>query len=186
MRRYETVFIIDPDASADQRTAVLERINSEIEKYQGVLLQHDEWGLRKMAYPVRKKPRGYYILTDYCGNGQIVSEIERFFKIDDSVMKYMTVQTAEDVDPEQAKAEIAEAKTKAPVEVDEETAAAPDAASAETVAIPSAAETVAIPSAEAVEAQAAEEAKAGEAEVASDINAEVADLETADRIKEDE
>lgn len=163
MRRYETVFIIDPDASAEQRAAILDRVNSEIEKYQGVLLQHDEWGLRKMAYPVKKKPRGYYILTDYCGNGEMVSEIERFFRIDDRVMKYMTVQTAENVDPEQAKAEIAEAKSQVPVEVDEAGPAAKD-----------------------VEAQEAEEAKAGEAEMDSDINAEVADMETAGQIKEDE
>lgn len=165
MRRYETVFIIDPDASVEQRTAILDRINNEIEKYQGALLQHDEWGLRKMAYPVKKKPRGYYILTDYCGNGEIVSEIERFFRIDDNVMKYMTVQIAENIDPEQAKAEIAEAKSKASVEANEAAAS---------------------PSTEDVETREAEEAKTGEAEMASDINAEAADMETAGQIKEDE
>lgn len=119
MRRYETVFIIDPDASAEQRAAILERVNSEIEKYQGVLLQFDEWGLRKMAYPVKKKPRGYYVLCEYCGDkGELISEIERFFRIDDNVMKYMTVQTADDIDPETAKAEIEARKNQPPPEVD--------------------------------------------------------------------
>lgn len=115
MRRYETVFIIDPDASAEQRAAILDRVNSEIEKYQGVLLQFDEWGLRKMAYPVRKKPRGYYVLCEYCGDkGELISEIERFFRIDDNVMKYMTVQIADDIDPETAKAEIEARKNQPP------------------------------------------------------------------------
>lgn len=119
MRRYETVFIIDPDASAEQRAAILERVNSEIEKYQGVLLQFDEWGLRKMAYPVKKKPRGYYVLCEYCGDkGELISEIERFFRIDDNVMKYMTVQTADDIDPETAKAEIEARKNQPPPEAD--------------------------------------------------------------------
>lgn len=119
MRRYETVFIIDPDASAEQRAAILERVNSEIEKYQGVLLQFDEWGLRKMAYPVKKKPRGYYVLCEYCGDkGELISEIERFFRIDDNVMKYMTVQTADDIDPEAAKAKIEARKNQPPPEVD--------------------------------------------------------------------
>lgn len=119
MRRYETVFIIDPDASAEQRAAIMDRVNSEIEKYQGVLLQFDEWGLRKMAYPVRKKPRGYYVLCEYCGDkGELISEIERFFRIDDNVMKYMTVQTADDIDPEAAKAEIEARKNQPPPEAD--------------------------------------------------------------------
>lgn len=125
MRRYETVFIIDPDASAEQRAAILERVNSEIEKYQGTLLQFDEWGLRKTAYPIRKKPRGYYVLCEYLGNqGELISEIERFFRIDDNVMKYMTVQTAEDIDVESAQAEVEARKIKTPVEVDDKTAGA--------------------------------------------------------------
>lgn len=157
MRRYETVFIIDPDASAEQRTVVLDRVNSEIEKYQGVLLQFDEWGLRKMAYPVKKKPRGYYVLCEYCGNnGELISEIERFFRIDDNVMKYMTVQTSDDIDPETAKAEIEARKNQVPPEVD------------------------------AVEAQQANEAKAGEPEMDSDIDADVADMEAAEDIDEED
>ena len=157
MRRYETVFIIDPDASAEQRTAILDRVNNEIEKYQGVLLQFDEWGLRKMAYPVRKKPRGYYVLCEYCGDkGELISEIERFFRIDDNVMKYMTVQTSDDIDPETAKAELEARKAQVPPEVD------------------------------AVEAQAATEAKAGEPETDSDIDADVADMEAAAEIDEED
>lgn len=157
MRRYETVFIIDPDASAEQRTAILDRVNNEIEKYQGVLLQFDEWGSRKMAYPVRKKPRGYYVLCEYCGDkGELISEIERFFRIDDNVMKYMTVQTSDDIDPEAAKAEIEARKNQVPPEVD------------------------------AVAAQQTEEAKAGEPEMDSDIDADVADTEAAEDIDEED
>lgn len=157
MRRYETVFIIDPDASAEQRTAILDRVNGEIEKYQGVLLQFDEWGLRKMAYPVRKKPRGYYVLCEYCADkGELISEIERFFRIDDNVMKYMTVQTSDDTDPETAKAEIEAKKNQVPPEPD------------------------------TVEAQTVEETKAGEPEMNSGLDAGATDTEAAEDIDEED
>ena len=66
----------------------------------------DEWGKRKLAYAIKKKPRGYYVLLDFCGNASIVDEMERFFRIDDRVMKYMTVLLDRDVDMEQIKEDL--------------------------------------------------------------------------------
>ena len=59
----------------------------------------------------RKKKRGYYVRLYYCGTGPLVNEIERFFRIDDRVLKYMTVLLEEDVDLESLKAELARAET---------------------------------------------------------------------------
>ena len=70
----------------------------------------DEWGVKKLAYEVKKKPRGYYVRIDYCGTGDLVNEMERVFRIDDRVLKYMTVLTDEKVDIENIKKEIAEAE----------------------------------------------------------------------------
>jgi small subunit ribosomal protein S6 len=72
----------------------------------------DEWGTRKLAYEIRKKLRGYYVRFDYCGNGSLVQEMERFFRIDDRVLKFLTVLVDNDVDPEKIKEELAQAEAK--------------------------------------------------------------------------
>jgi len=109
MRRYETFVIIDPDISEEERNPVIERINDLISKENGFLVTNDVWGMRKLAYEIKKKPRGFYLRIDYCGTGLLVDEMERFFRIDDRVMKYMTVMLDREVDLEKIKEELARA-----------------------------------------------------------------------------
>ena len=132
MRRYETIVIVDPDLSEDDRSSLFTRIKDIIPQQDGVLIEEDLWGAKKLAYEIKKKPRGYYVRYDYCGMGALVDEIERFFRIDDRVMKYMTVQLEADADAEKIQAEMAASETVAenPAEpsaapVVEETASAP-------------------------------------------------------------
>ncbi|RJQ70711.1 MAG: 30S ribosomal protein S6 [Desulfobacteraceae bacterium] len=110
MRRYETIFIIDPDLPESDRTSFLSRIKEIIPQQEGVFIQEDLWGIKKLAYEVRKKPRGYYARIDYCGMGKVVDELERFCRIDDRVMKYLTVQLSSEADVEKIQAEIAAAQ----------------------------------------------------------------------------
>ena len=112
MRRYETIFIIDPDLSEEERSPLFERLKDMIPQYDGLLVMTDEWGTKKLAYEIKKKSSGYYVRLDYCGTGTLVSEIERFFRIDDRVLKYMTVLFEKDVDVERVKEEIARAEAK--------------------------------------------------------------------------
>ena len=109
MRRYETIFIVDPDVSEEQRGAINTRLEDFIAKSGGVLLVREDWGAKKLAYEIRNRSRGYYIRIDYCGNGPMVDEIERSFRIDDKVLKYMTIILAKDVDPAKAKEEMLKA-----------------------------------------------------------------------------
>lgn len=112
MRRYETIIIIDPDLSDEPRTELCERMKDQIEQYQGFLVELDEWGNRKLAYNIGKKSRGHYIRLDYCGNAELVDELERQFKINDAYLKFMTVLLDNQADPEAIKADI-EAKAQA-------------------------------------------------------------------------
>ena len=96
MRRYETITILDPDLSEDQRTAVFSRLQELIPQQGGLLAFVDEWGSRQLGYEIKKRERGYYVRFDYCGTGAVVDEIERLFRIDDRVLKYMTVLTDDD------------------------------------------------------------------------------------------
>jgi len=112
MRRYETIVIIDPDISEEDRTTLIAKTRETIPQQEGVFLQENHWGVKKLAYEIKKKPRGYYVLLDYCGTGKVVDEIERFFRIDDRVLKYMTVQIDQHADAEKILADLAAAKEK--------------------------------------------------------------------------
>ena len=90
-RRYETILLFDIDAGEETREAFLNRSKALIEQYDGALLEKDEWGVRKLAYEVRRKNRGYYVRLDYCSKTEMVEEFERISRLEDSVMKYLTI-----------------------------------------------------------------------------------------------
>ena len=158
MRRYETIIIADPDLSAEQRDPVLQRVSDVVKEGNGYLALTDEWGARKLAYEIKKKNRGYYIRFDFCGTGAVVSEMERFFRIDDRVLKYMTVLLDKDADIEKIKEEIAAAQSLAEKAKEQAEAAAaampsekPAEAQTEATEIPTPAEETAEAQTEAAE-----------------------------------
>ena len=110
MRKYETVIIIDPDLAAEGRDSFFEKLNDLIPQQGGFLVMLDDWGAKKLAYEIKKKTRGYYVRLEYCGMGPLVDEMERLFRIDDRILKYMTVLLEKDADVESIKEEIAQAK----------------------------------------------------------------------------
>lgn len=112
MRRYEQIVILDSDLSEDERSPVLDRLKELIPQYKGFLIDIDEWGQKKLAYEIKKKPRGYYTQVNFCGFGDLVDEMERFFRIDDRVLKYMTVLLDKEADVEAIKAEMVEKEAK--------------------------------------------------------------------------
>lgn len=107
MRRYETILIIDPDLSDDERSSILEKLRDLITRHDAFLIEFDNWGVRKLAYEIKKKGRGYYLRIDYCGISALVDEIERFSRIDDRILKYMTVLLDKNADIEKIKEELA-------------------------------------------------------------------------------
>ncbi len=118
MRRYETIFIIDNDLSEEGRPPIFEKLKDLIQQHNGLQVMVDEWGTKRLAYEIKKKTRGYYVCLDYCGSGTLVNEIERFFRIDDHVLKYMTVLLDKDVDIENVKEEIAKADEAKTAQID--------------------------------------------------------------------
>ncbi|MEJ2731920.1 MAG: 30S ribosomal protein S6 [Deltaproteobacteria bacterium] len=131
MRRYETIIITDPDLSAEQRDPILQRVADVVNQGDGYLALTDEWGARKLAYEIKKKDRGYYVRFDFCGTGAVVNEMERFFRIDDRVLKYMTVLLDKSADIEKIKEEIAAAQSEAEKAAEQAAAAAAHASSEE-------------------------------------------------------
>ena len=99
MKRYETIFITFPDLADEDQQNVFGKIKDLIPQEGGTLLNFDEWGLKNLAYEIKKQTRGYYAYIDYTGDGAVVNELERVMRIDDRVIKYMTVLTDEEFDP---------------------------------------------------------------------------------------
>lgn len=131
MRRYEAVVIIEPDVADDEVKALTEKYGDLIKSHEGEVIKIEDWGIKKLAYLVKKRDKGRYILFDFVSGPALISELERQFKITENIMKYLTVKLDEDVDLEAfkagAKAEEApeEAQTKdetaeSPVESEEQ------------------------------------------------------------------
>ena len=141
MRRYETIFIIRPTITEDDITGIIEKVNSIIEGDGGTFIRVDKWGLKKLAYLIKKESQGYYVYVDYAGMPASVKEMERIFRIDDRILKYLTVKLADSCDPDAekellAQEELAAEASTAVEEVETEPAAEAPAAVEEAVEAP--------------------------------------------------
>ena len=149
MRHYETLFIVTPDSSEEDLKAVATKIKGVVTGMNGIVASYDEQGRKKLAYSVKKQNKGYYVLMDYVGSADIVSELERNMRLDDRVLKYLTVKLADQVDPDSIEPEKSEPQEKA------EAAKAPEPEAAEAPE-PEAAEASEPEAAEAPEPEATE------------------------------
>jgi small subunit ribosomal protein S6 len=99
MRKYETFFIVDPDLSEDVTAAVDEKVRTVVTNNGGNVLTYTPWGKKKLAYPVKKRTRGLYVLMEYAGGPELVAELERNMRLDERVLKFITVLLDERYDP---------------------------------------------------------------------------------------
>jgi small subunit ribosomal protein S6 len=97
-KEYETIYILRSDVDAEAAERVQARVADALDRERGRLVKVEAWGRRKLAYPVGKQRKGVYVYLKYVGGGGLVAEVERNLKLQDVVIKFMTVQSAEDVD----------------------------------------------------------------------------------------
>lgn len=155
MRRYECVVVLDPEVPDDEVRLFTERFGNVIKTGSGEIIKIEDWGLKRLAYLVKKRDRGRYILFDFVGVPALITEMERQLKIAEEVMKFLSVKLDEDVDLEAFKAASQEAK---PAEI-------PPPAPVEVAEVPQEAESVTEPSEqEAAGEPQPEPAEAGPAE----------------------
>lgn len=91
MRNYETLFILQPSLDEETLKANIEKFKGVIENGGGVIENVDDWGKRKLAYPINKINEGYYTLINFKSNPELPRELERVFRITDGVMRYMVI-----------------------------------------------------------------------------------------------
>ncbi len=83
---YELLYIIDPDKNEEETAALVEKFKTLVEQ-NGTVQEVDEWGRRKLAYPVNDKPEGYYVLVKFQAPPQFPAELDRVLRITEGVMR---------------------------------------------------------------------------------------------------
>ncbi len=105
MRRYETICILRPTLAEEQINTLIENTTNIIQSDSGQIIDLDKWGLKKLAYPIKKETLGFYFYCDFAGSPEAVSEMERKFRIDDSVLRYLTVKISDSITSDQVEVE---------------------------------------------------------------------------------
>ena len=92
MTCYETLFVVKPTLTDEEIAAQVAKVKATLENEGAELLATDDMGMRKLAYPVAKNERGYYTVLFYKAEGTIITELERTLKINEEVIKFLTVK----------------------------------------------------------------------------------------------
>jgi small subunit ribosomal protein S6 len=108
MRKMETLLLLSPELAVDERETILTTLGGVIDREKGRTLAVDQWGMRDLAYPVRKQMRGYYVRLEYAAPSTLVAELERVIRITDGIFKFLTVRLDDSVDSADAAAAPAE------------------------------------------------------------------------------
>lgn len=92
MRKYETIFILDPSLDEEAVKAAEEKFKGVIENGGGVVENVDFWGKRKLAYEIKKINEGYYTLINFSADSELPKELDRVFRITDGVIRHIIVK----------------------------------------------------------------------------------------------
>ncbi|MCL6547430.1 MAG: 30S ribosomal protein S6 [Alicyclobacillus sp.] len=95
MRQYETMYILKPDLEPEQTSELVAKFQSLVTQNGGEVTQLQELGKRRMAYEIDHYREGYYVLMQFTGNTEFTRELERVLRIDDNVLRYLTVRLGE-------------------------------------------------------------------------------------------
>jgi small subunit ribosomal protein S6 len=168
VRRYESVVILAPEMPDDDIRNFTEKYSELIKTNGGEIIKIEDWGFKRLAYLVKKKEKGRYILFDFVGVPAVITELERQFKISEEVLKFLSVKIDDDVDLEAFKAaeeekKAAEAARRAPAPAEPAvTEEGPEPAAEEAAPTPETEDAPATVEAETKEPEASEEKKEGE------------------------
>jgi len=109
VREYETTLIIQPEISDEAVQEFCDRLDGIVEKGGGIRLMYDDQGRRRLAYEIQNFQKGRYVMLHFLDGGGLIPSLERALRLEDSVLRFLTVQVAEEVaDIEARKARAAE------------------------------------------------------------------------------
>jgi len=96
MRNYESIYIIHPDVVGDELTAMMEKFQKVLTDQAAEIHKLDSWGVRKLAYPIKKIERGCYVQTLFCAGPEVIAEFERRLRLDEKILRFLTVRFEEE------------------------------------------------------------------------------------------
>ena len=109
MREFETTFIVQPEISEEGLQAIRGRLDAVLARHGAVRLMCDDLGRKRLAYEIRRFQKGHYLELVYLDKGPVVPEIERALRLDDSVLRFLTVQVSPHVEDIEKRREVAAA-----------------------------------------------------------------------------
>ncbi len=118
MRKYECFFIVHPELNDEALTAVADKLKGIIETNGGTVVSYTPWGKKKLAYPVKKNDFGYYILMEFASEPTLIVELERNLRLDERVLKFITVKLEDQYSPEEEPEQEPEEAEEAPAEAE--------------------------------------------------------------------
>ena len=92
MNQYETVFIMTPVLSEEQMKEAVKKYQDFLKDKGAEIVHEENWGLRKLAYPIQKKSTGFYHLIEFQDNGEVIRDFEVAFKRDERILRFLTVK----------------------------------------------------------------------------------------------
>ncbi len=90
MNNYETVFIATPVLSDQQAQEIFGKFQGVITENGGQIVNKEDWGLRKLAYPIQKKTTGFYFFIEFTGEGSLIETLETQYRRDERVIRFLT------------------------------------------------------------------------------------------------
>src|SRR5438132_13896397 len=91
IHHYETVFIVTPVLADEQMMETVAKFKKILADNGAIIVHEDNWGLRKLAYPIQKKNTGFYYLVEYKAEGDLINKLETEFRRDERILRFLTV-----------------------------------------------------------------------------------------------
>jgi len=130
LRKYEMIYLVQPEATEEDRQKVADRLDAVIAEYGAHVLQREEWGKRKLAYEIRKQNKAYYMYLVFITRPDMITEAERVLRMLDNCVRWQTIKLEDGIHPDDL-ARYLPAEEEAPVEEAVDAADAVEAVEAE-------------------------------------------------------
>ncbi|MBQ4034032.1 MAG: 30S ribosomal protein S6 [Paludibacteraceae bacterium] len=91
VKQYETVFIVTPVLSDDQMKETVQKYMDFLSERGAEIVHTHNWGMRKLAYPIKKKSTGFYYLIEFKAEGNVIADLEIAYKRDERLLRFLTV-----------------------------------------------------------------------------------------------
>ena len=100
LRKYELIYLVQPEATDEDRQKVSDRVDNVLEEYGATLVQREDWGKRKLAYEIQKHNKAYYTYMVYVAAPGATAEVERVLRMMDPCVRFQHIKLEEGLDPD--------------------------------------------------------------------------------------